>query len=73
MMSFKSAILDGMIEQITNAESLREAAKVFEKALGMPEGGMNPRIEKILQDPASSTFWKFSVTNFGGKGVEEEF
>jgi nitroimidazol reductase NimA-like FMN-containing flavoprotein (pyridoxamine 5'-phosphate oxidase superfamily) len=72
-MNFKSAILDGMIEQITDAEGLRKAAKVFEKAIGMPEGGMNPRIEKILKDPLSSTFWKVSVTNFGGKGVEEEF
>jgi len=73
MMNFKSAILDGTIEQITDADALRKAARTFEKNVGMPEVTMNPRIEKILQNPASSTFWKFVVTNFGGKAVEEEF
>jgi len=68
---YTSVICDGVISRITDAEELRERGRASEKAMGMPPGAMNERIEKTIKDPANSVFWKVSVNTMGGKKAED--
>ena len=75
-MSWKSVILDGMIEHVTDPDGIRKAAQTGEKHLGMPGGSWDKVLEMTLKKPEASNFWKIKPATVGGKGVEgfkEEF
>jgi len=75
-MTWKSVILDGMIEHVTDPDGIRKAVQTGEKHLGMPGGSWDKVLEMTLKKPEASNFWKIKPTQVGGKGVEgfkEEF
>jgi nitroimidazol reductase NimA-like FMN-containing flavoprotein (pyridoxamine 5'-phosphate oxidase superfamily) len=65
--NYISVICDGLLEHVTAPEELKKAVRAGEKHLGMPEGAWNGLLEKTLQNPEASSFWKIRVTAFGGK------
>ena len=65
VMSYKSVICDGVLEQITDPEGITKAVRGAEKHLGLPEGKMT------LQDTANSGFWKINVRQIGSQLVED--
>jgi len=67
--NYTSVICDGVLEHVTQPEELRSAVRAGEKRLGMPEGAWNAMLEKTLQNPESSSFWRIKVKAFGGKQV----
>jgi len=67
--NYISVICDGVLEHVTMPEELRKAVRAGERHLGMPEGAWNGLLEKTLQNPESSSFWKIRVKDFGGKRV----
>jgi nitroimidazol reductase NimA-like FMN-containing flavoprotein (pyridoxamine 5'-phosphate oxidase superfamily) len=67
--NYISVICDGVLEHVTMPEELRKAVRAGEKHMGMPEGTWNGLLEKTLQNPESSCFWKIKVKSFGGKRV----
>lgn len=75
-MSWKSVILDGKIERVTDPDGIRKAVQTGEKHLGMPGGAWDKVLEMTLKNPGASNFWKIKPAQIGGKGVEgfkEEF
>jgi len=68
-MSYTSVICDGVLEHVIAPDELRKAVRAGEKHLGMPEGAWNGLLEKTLQNPGASSFWKIRVESFGGKKV----
>lgn len=75
-MSWKSVILDGMIEHVTDPDGIRKAVQTGERHLGMPAGAWDKVLELTLKKPEASNFWKIKPAAVGGKGVEgfkEEF
>jgi nitroimidazol reductase NimA-like FMN-containing flavoprotein (pyridoxamine 5'-phosphate oxidase superfamily) len=68
-MNYISVICDGVLEHVTEPEGIRKAVRAGEKHLGMPEGAWNGLLEKTLQNPSASSFWKIQVKTFGGKRV----
>ena len=69
-MGYTSVICDGVMSRIKDSEELRERGKASEKAMGLPPGALNGRIEKILEDPDNSIFWKVSLHDMGGVKAE---
>lgn len=67
--SYTSVICDGVLEHVTGPEDIKNAVRAGEKRMGMPEGAWNGLLEKTLQNPEQSSFWKIRVTAFGGKRV----
>jgi nitroimidazol reductase NimA-like FMN-containing flavoprotein (pyridoxamine 5'-phosphate oxidase superfamily) len=67
MPEWKSIICNGVIEQITAPESLEKAVRSGEKHMGMPEGTWNGLLEKTLQAPETSCFWKIIIAEINGK------
>ncbi len=67
--SYTSVICDGVLEHLTGADDLKKAVRAGEKSMGMPEGAWDGLLEKTLQNPKNSSFWKIQVTSFGGKRV----
>jgi nitroimidazol reductase NimA-like FMN-containing flavoprotein (pyridoxamine 5'-phosphate oxidase superfamily) len=68
-MSYKSVICDGVLEQISEPEAITRVVRNAEKHLGFPEGTWNVLLEKTLQNPADSPFWKINVTCIGSQVV----
>lgn len=67
--NYTSVICDGVLEHVTDPDELRAVIRAGEKRLGMPEGAWDALLEKTLQNPENSSFWKIKVTTFGGKRV----
>jgi len=75
-MSWKSVVLDGVIEHVTEPVGIKKAVETGEKHLGMPGGAWDKVLEMTLKKPEASNFWKIKPTEIGGQGVEgfkEEF
>jgi len=75
-MSWKSVVLDGVIERVTDPDGIKKAVQTGEKHLGMPGGAWDKVLEMTLKKPEASNFWKIKPTEVGGQGVEgfkEEF
>lgn len=75
-MSWKSVVLDGVIEHVTEPAGIKKAVETGEKHLGMPGGAWDKVLEMTLKKPEASNFWKIKPTAIGGQGVEsfkEEF
>jgi nitroimidazol reductase NimA-like FMN-containing flavoprotein (pyridoxamine 5'-phosphate oxidase superfamily) len=68
-MSYTSVICDGVLEHITAADELTLAVRAGERHLGMPEGAWDGILEKTLQKPELSSFWKIKIKTFGGKRI----
>jgi nitroimidazol reductase NimA-like FMN-containing flavoprotein (pyridoxamine 5'-phosphate oxidase superfamily) len=67
MPEWKSIICNGVIERITDPESIEKAVRSGEKHMGMPEGTWNGLLEKTLQAPEASCFWKVKIAEINGK------
>lgn len=67
--NYTSVICDGVLEQVTDPEDIRKAVRAGEQRLGMPEGAWEGLLQKTLQNPQNSSFWKMKITAFGGKRV----
>ena len=70
-MTWKSAVCDGIIEQVTDPDGIRRAVRTGEKHLGIPEGSWDKMLEMTLKKPESSNFWKIRISELGGQGVED--
>jgi nitroimidazol reductase NimA-like FMN-containing flavoprotein (pyridoxamine 5'-phosphate oxidase superfamily) len=68
-MNYISVICDGVLEHVTEPGELKNAVRAGEKHMGMPEGAWNGLLEKTLQNPEASSFWKIRVKAFGGKRI----
>ncbi len=66
-MSWTSVICDGEIHQVTDPETLTKAVRSGERQMGLPEGTWDGLLEKTLQNPAHSSFWKVSITTIHGR------
>ena len=58
---------NGIIEQITDPEGIEKAVRTSEKHMNMPEGTWNALLERTLQAPEASCFWKIIITEVNGK------
>jgi nitroimidazol reductase NimA-like FMN-containing flavoprotein (pyridoxamine 5'-phosphate oxidase superfamily) len=67
MPEWKSIICNGFIEHLTDPESIEKAVRSGEKHMGMTEGTWNGLLEKTLQAPEASCFWKVKITEINGK------
>ncbi len=67
MPGWTSIICNGVIERITDPENIEKAVRSGEKHMGMPEGTWNGFLEKTLQAPETSCFWKISILEINGK------
>jgi nitroimidazol reductase NimA-like FMN-containing flavoprotein (pyridoxamine 5'-phosphate oxidase superfamily) len=67
--NYTSVICDGVLEHVTAADDLKIVVRAGEKSMGMPQGAWDGLLEKTLQNPESSSFWKIKITAFGGKRV----
>lgn len=66
-MTWTSVICDGELQQVTEEEQLRHAVRTAENHMGLPEGAWDALIEKTLQSPENSPFWKLTVKNAAGR------
>jgi hypothetical protein len=64
---WQSIICNGVIERLTDPESIEKAVRSAEKHLGMPAGTWNGLLEKTLQSPETSCFWKVKISEINGK------
>ena len=64
---WRSIICNGTIERLTTPESITTAVRTGEKHMGMPEGTWNGLLEKTLQAPEASCFWKVKIAKINGK------
>ena len=67
MPEWQSIICNGVIERLTDPESIEKAIRSAEKHLGMPAGTWNGLLEKTLQAPETSCFWKIKIAEINGK------
>jgi nitroimidazol reductase NimA-like FMN-containing flavoprotein (pyridoxamine 5'-phosphate oxidase superfamily) len=67
--NYTSVICDGVLEHVTGPDELKKAVRSGEKSMGMPEGAWNGLLEKTLQNPEASCFWRVRIKTFGGKRV----
>ena len=67
MPEWQSIICNGVIELLTDPESIKKAVRSGEKHMGMPEGAWNGLLEKTLQAPETSGFWKIKIEEINGK------
>ncbi len=67
MPAWKSIICNGVLEHLTDPENLEKAVRSGEKHMGMPEGAWNGLLEKTLQAPETSGFWKINIAEINGK------
>jgi len=65
--SWTSIICNGAIERLTDPGSIEKAVRTGEKHMGMPEGTWNGLLEKTLQAPETSCFWKIKIAEINGK------
>ena len=67
MPGWTSIICNGVIERITDPKNIEKAVRTGEKHMGMPEGTWNALLEKTLQAPQASCFWRINITEINGK------
>jgi len=67
MPTWESIICNGVLEHLTDPENLEKAVRSGEKHMGMPEGAWNGLLEKTLQAPETSGFWKIKIEEINGK------
>ncbi|MCP4630421.1 MAG: hypothetical protein GY850_43965 [bacterium] len=65
--SWQSIICNGTIERLSDPEGIEKAVRTGEKHMGMPEGTWNGLLEKTLQAPEASCFWKIQIEDINGK------
>ena len=70
-MSYTSIICDGVLNHIIDPGELTGAVRTLERQMGYPAGAMDKLLEMTLKKPEASNFWKISVKDVGGKGVED--
>jgi nitroimidazol reductase NimA-like FMN-containing flavoprotein (pyridoxamine 5'-phosphate oxidase superfamily) len=70
-MSYTSIICDGVLNHVVDPGELTNAVRTLERQMGYPAGTMDRLLEMTLKNPQGSNFWKISVTDVGGKGVED--
>ena len=70
-MGWWSIILDGEISQVTNPEDIQDIADTMEKQGKFPPGLKEKILGPILKNPEKSNFFKFKITNYGGKEMPE--
>jgi hypothetical protein len=67
MPAWQSIICNGTIERVSDPEGIKKAVRSGEKHMGMPEGTWNGLLEKTLQAPEASCFWKIQIKEITGK------
>jgi len=67
MPEWQSVICNGVIERITDPVNIEKAVRSGERHMGMPEGTWNGLLEKTLQAPEVSCFWRINISEINGK------
>lgn len=72
-MNWTSVVCDGVLEHLSQPDAIRQAVRVMENHMGVPEGTWNNLLNMTLKNPEMSNFWKLTITKAGGRCVENEF
>jgi len=68
-MTWKSVICEGVLEHLTDREHITVAVRAGERQLGLPAGTWDTLIEKTMQNPAASGFWKIAIHAVSGRSM----